>query len=279
MKALLSLTIGCPFLLTMPLLAASGPASTQSPPTHGVWSLATFCEWLADTSSSAFFQAILKNDEEAFKQLLRAGIDLNRPVPFPSPKYLRDLAAEASLSYYFEKERGFTPLMAAAALGREGMVRTLLQAGADRHAKTQRHKTFALWFAGRHGHVEVIRLLMDIPPDSPARQTVVRIDLQRQIAQLILEDAVIREMPVSTGKPAKPTPPGRYVVTNKYPKWKSTIYQVPMPHFLRLSCRDFGLHAGHLPGYPASSGCIRLAPADAKALFAAVPLGTLVEIE
>ena len=39
------------------------------------------------------------------------------------------------------------------------------------------------------------------------------------------------------------------------------------------------MHAGALPGYPASHGCIRLPASDAKALFAEVPVGTLVEIE
>ena len=32
-----------------------------------------------------------------------------------------------------------------------------------------------------------------------------------------------------------------------------------MPYFMRLSCGDFGMHEGDLPGYPASHGCIRLA--------------------
>jgi lipoprotein-anchoring transpeptidase ErfK/SrfK len=68
-------------------------------------------------------------------------------------------------------------------------------------------------------------------------------------------------------------------VTHKYRHWKSTLYEdAPMPYFMRLSCRDFGLHAGVLPGYPASHGCIRLPEAKAAAFFAKVDVGTLVEI-
>jgi lipoprotein-anchoring transpeptidase ErfK/SrfK len=51
-----------------------------------------------------------------------------------------------------------------------------------------------------------------------------------------------------------------------------------MPYFMRLSCRDFGLHAGVLPSYPASHGCIRLPEAKAAAFFAKVDVATLVEI-
>jgi lipoprotein-anchoring transpeptidase ErfK/SrfK len=51
-----------------------------------------------------------------------------------------------------------------------------------------------------------------------------------------------------------------------------------MPFYLRLSCRDFGLHAGHLPGYPASHGCIRLRNKDAAEFFKQVPVGAKVVI-
>lgn len=68
-------------------------------------------------------------------------------------------------------------------------------------------------------------------------------------------------------------------MTHKYRHWKSTLYEdAPMPYFMRLSCRDFGLHAGVLPSYPASHGCIRLPEAKAAAFFAKVDVATLVEI-
>jgi hypothetical protein len=57
------------------------------------------------------------------------------------------------------------------------------------------------------------------------------------------------------------------------------LYPAEMPFFLRLSCGDFGLHMGRLPGYPASHGCIRLPEKSARRLYASVPIGTLVEIQ
>jgi lipoprotein-anchoring transpeptidase ErfK/SrfK len=51
-----------------------------------------------------------------------------------------------------------------------------------------------------------------------------------------------------------------------------------MPYFMRLSCRDFGMHEGVVQPYPASHGCIRLPGDAAKKLFAEIPVGTLVTI-
>ncbi len=52
----------------------------------------------------------------------------------------------------------------------------------------------------------------------------------------------------------------------------------PMFFFLRLSWEGLGLHAGFLPGYAASHGCVRLPHALAEKLFKVVPLGTPVEV-
>ena len=68
------------------------------------------------------------------------------------------------------------------------------------------------------------------------------------------------------------------MVTDKYKDWKSTIYPAKMPFFLRLSCKDFGMHAGVLPGYPASHGCVRLPEQIAKLMYEKVSVGTPVTI-
>ncbi len=73
-------------------------------------------------------------------------------------------------------------------------------------------------------------------------------------------------------------PTGRFVITDKHRDHKSTIYKVPMPFFMRLNCRDFGMHEGNLPGYPASHGCIRLPGDTARRLYHDIPIGTLVTI-
>jgi lipoprotein-anchoring transpeptidase ErfK/SrfK len=52
-----------------------------------------------------------------------------------------------------------------------------------------------------------------------------------------------------------------------------------MPYFIRLSCLDFGMHAGYVPNYPASHGCIRLPADTARKFFSEVPVGTLVTVQ
>jgi hypothetical protein len=68
------------------------------------------------------------------------------------------------------------------------------------------------------------------------------------------------------------------VVTDKKTFHISNLYHAKMPFFMRLSCKDFGMHEGELPGYPASHGCIRLPGDSARKLFKEVPIGTLVTI-
>ena len=75
--------------------------------------------------------------------------------------------------------------------------------------------------------------------------------------------------PVSTGKPGKETPTGMFPILQKRVFHRSNIYSnAPMPHMQRLTWGGIAIHAGKLPGYAASHGCIRLPPAFAKALFA-----------
>src|SRR6185295_9713906 len=52
----------------------------------------------------------------------------------------------------------------------------------------------------------------------------------------------------------------------------------PMPNMQRLTWDGVALHAGKLPGYPASHGCVRLPPAFAKQLYAITTIGTPVII-
>jgi hypothetical protein len=51
----------------------------------------------------------------------------------------------------------------------------------------------------------------------------------------------------------------------------------PMRYFVRFSGAN-GLHAGYLPGYPASHGCVRLPEQNAIAFFNAVEVGTPVTV-
>ncbi len=230
------------------------------------------------SKTMSFFQAIAEGQTRAVCLMLNAGFDPDSDLPWPVPQEFVKQFDDHLVRYYVSSERGFTALMLATCLGNEVFVRILLAAGATPNKMTKRHKTFALWLAGKYGHLEIMRLLMRIGPEDPSRFLKVVVDLDAQRATLYRHNQLVMEMPISSGKRSHPTPTGQYLVTNKYKMWKSTLYHAKMPNFLRLSCGDFGLHAGHLPGYPASHGCIRLPSEMAKALFEIVPGGTLVEI-
>jgi L,D-transpeptidase catalytic domain len=226
-----------------------------------------------------FFEAIAANDKETLRQMLNDGINPNVELPFPVPIEFQKRFSDGLLRYYVSGEEGFTGLMLATALNNHTFVKILLLAGADPLKLTKRHKTFALWLAAKSKNIEIMRSLMGIGPGHESQAFRITIDLSTQTAALWRNGKIVLSTPISSGRTSHPTPRGRYLITNKYRHWKSTLYPARMPFFLRLSCGDFGIHMGALPGYPASHGCIRIPEASARRLYASVPIGTLVEIE
>ncbi|MDD5260215.1 MAG: L,D-transpeptidase [Methylacidiphilales bacterium] len=107
----------------------------------------------------------------------------------------------------------------------------------------------------------------------------IRVDLSCQKAYVIQDGDVIWETDLSSGRDSNPTPTGNYAVTDKHEYWVSTIYNIPMPYFMRLSSGEMGMHAGWLPGFPASHGCMRMPLDKAKELFESTEVGTPVIIE
>src|SRR5579871_5281314 len=84
---------------------------------------------------------------------------------------------------------------------------------------------------------------------------------------------------VSTGRPGHLTPTGVFTVLQKQKEHRSTIYDgAPMPHMERLTWGGIALHAGGLPGYPESHGCVHLPSEFAKLLFDISPAGMTVVI-
>ena len=84
---------------------------------------------------------------------------------------------------------------------------------------------------------------------------------------------------ISSGKPGKNTPAGVFTVLQKKVRHTSNIYKgAPMPHMQRLTWSGIAMHAGHLPGYPASAGCIRLPVDFAAKLYSVTNIGTTVII-
>jgi len=223
-------------------------------------------------------EAVAAGNQAKLSMFLHEGVSPDTEMPFPPPDSFKKRYGDSDLGYYINREPGFTILMLATMLGNEAMVKSLLAAGANPWKTTKRDHTFALWLAGRTQQVEIMRRLMKIGPIDDAARMRIDINLGTQTATLWKNGVSEMVIPISSGRESKPTPPGKYLVTDKHVEWKSTKYHAQMPYFLRLSCGDFGLHAGYVPGYPASHGCIRLPPEKAKELFAAVPVGTLVEI-
>jgi hypothetical protein len=225
-----------------------------------------------------FFEAIAANDKTAFSDMLEEGMDPDAELPLPVPIEFEKRFSDGVLRYYVSSEEGFTGLMLATALRNHAFVKLLLQAGADPWKLTKRHKTYALWLAAKQNDIEIMRSLMGIGPTHESQAFRITIDLLTQTAFLWRNGKIVLSTPISSGRSTHPTPRGRFLITNKYRHWKSTLYPAKMPFFLRLSCGDFGIHMGALPGYPASHGCIRLPARSAKRLYASVPIGTLVEI-
>lgn len=105
------------------------------------------------------------------------------------------------------------------------------------------------------------------------------IDIEDQRGYLLVNDKVAVDTPVSTARPGKYTPRGSFTMSQRVRSGKvSTIYGVQMPYWMRLSGSVFGVHAGYLPGYPASAGCVRLPSDAAQVIFDHTTYGTRVHI-
>ncbi len=116
----------------------------------------------------------------------------------------------------------------------------------------------------------------DLAPQGPV--TVI-ISLKTQRAYAYRNGVPIGVSTVSTGKPGKETPTGVFTILQKAVKHRSNKYSnAPMPFMQRLTWDGVAMHAGNLPGYPASHGCVRLPAGFAKLLFGITSLGLTVVI-
>ena len=228
---------------------------------------------------STLFQAVADGDSNKVLALLADGTDVNSVLPLPADPTFVERFRGTHMHYFVTVEHGLTPLMLAAGTGDAAMTRLLIDNGASPAARTKRHKTFALWLAGKGGHVEAMQILLGVTPKSDAAKLSIEVDLAAQTATLSRDGAATVAVPVSTGRKGFRTPEGNYVVTDKHRKWRSTRYPADMPFFMRLSCGEIGFHEGRLPGYPASHGCIRMRRKDAAEFFKQVPIGTKVVIK
>jgi len=133
----------------------------------------------------------------------------------------------------------------------------------------------------------------------------VEIDLQDQVALLLRGRGVVLQSPISSGRYGHLTQAGSFKVLEKEINHHSSIYgkivdangrtivadadidmkvprggkfvPAPMRYFMRFHEAD-GMHAGYLPGYPASHGCVRMPEQLAIAFYRAVDVGTPVTV-
>ena len=117
------------------------------------------------------------------------------------------------------------------------------------------------------------------PGVAPEGPTLLIVNLKTQRATLYRNGIPIGASTVSTGRPGYDTPTGVFTILQKHVEHYSRKYDnAPMPYMQRLTWYGIALHGGHLPGYPASHGCIRLPIGFAKLLYGSTRLGMTVVI-
>ena len=105
------------------------------------------------------------------------------------------------------------------------------------------------------------------------------ISIADQRVSLYDDGALMARSSVSTGIQRHPTPLGIFSVIGKQRWHRSNLYSAaPMPYMQRITWSGIALHAGVLPGHPASHGCIRLANGFANRLWHLTKRGTRVII-
>jgi hypothetical protein len=136
-------------------------------------------------------------------------------------------------------------------------------------------------------------------------ETSVEIDLREQMAYLLQNGRPVMASPISSGRYGHLTETGSFKVIEKERTHYSSMYgkivdgrgntivadadadmsvprggkfiPAPMHYFMRFNGAD-GMHAGYLPGYPASHGCVRMPEQYAIAFFNSVSEGTPVTV-
>ena len=119
-------------------------------------------------------------------------------------------------------------------------------------------------------------LYPEIARDGPV---LVYVDLAGQRATVYRNGVRIGVSTISSGKPGNSTPTGVFTILQKNKDHRSSTYDnAPMPYMQRLTWKGVAMHAGNLPGYPASHGCVRLPLEFAKRLFDITGMGGTVVI-
>ena len=111
----------------------------------------------------------------------------------------------------------------------------------------------------------------------PQGPLVIVVSIDRQKVTVYDTNGVFAESPVSTGMKGHSTPMGVFSVIQKHKFHHSNIYSgAPMPYMQRITWSGVAMHAGVLPGYPASHGCIRMPMAFAVKMWNWTKMGARV---
>ena len=114
---------------------------------------------------------------------------------------------------------------------------------------------------------------------APAGPIVVLVSLDEQRAYVYRNGVEIGVTTISSGKSGYRTPTGVFVILQKDKDHRSSKYNnAAMPYTQRLTWDGVALHAGGLPGYPSSHGCVHLPSKFAEELFAVSPMGMTVVV-
>jgi lipoprotein-anchoring transpeptidase ErfK/SrfK len=113
----------------------------------------------------------------------------------------------------------------------------------------------------------------------PQGPLVIAISIDRQSLKVYDANGFFAETSISTGMKGHPTPMGVFSIIQKHKFHHSNIYSgAPMPYMQRITWSGVAMHAGVLPGYPASHGCIRMPMAFAMKMWNWTKMGARVVV-
>ena len=111
----------------------------------------------------------------------------------------------------------------------------------------------------------------------PQGPLIISISIDKQKVQVYDANGFFAESPISTGMKGHSTPMGVFSIIQKHKFHRSNIYSgAPMPFMQRITWSGVAMHAGVLPGYPASHGCIRMPMAFAQKMWNWTRMGARV---
>lgn len=114
---------------------------------------------------------------------------------------------------------------------------------------------------------------------APQGPRTILVSIRKQRLRLLDGEREIASSRISSGQPGFDTPTGVFSILEKKVYHESNIYDgAPMPHMQRITWSGIAMHAGVVPGYRASHGCVRLPASFARSLFQQTDVGGRVII-